>query len=285
MRELPSIPGRYIEIGEDALVSRKGETAAMKDTVARTGSEDQKPARSFIGCDAHRKYSVFVAMDEQGKTTAPLRVEHQRRELRNFLRHIPAGTAVAVEATGSWYWLVDEIEASGLIPHLAQPFAAKRMTGVGGKKTDSVDARCLATLLGNGTLPETGIPDSANRDLRNLMRTCLSLREYQTALKNRVVAAINAYGLRDPAEDADLFRGKGRVQFIGIQEPVAETYPRGGAPAMGPGGCPRAANRESGAATERRAEAGSRCPTAENVAGRGRRIERHDLFGDRGRDA
>ena len=47
---------------------------------------------------------------------------------------------MGVEATGSWYWLVDEIEAAGLVPHLAQPFAAKPMVGVGGKQTDSVDA-------------------------------------------------------------------------------------------------------------------------------------------------
>jgi transposase len=184
----------------------------MQDTVSRIESEN-RPIRSFVGCDAHRKYSVFVAMDEQGRTTAPLRVEHQQREFRNFLRHIPAGTDVAVEATGSWYWLVDEIEAAGLIPHLAQPFAAKRMAGVGGKKTDSVDARCLATLLRNGTLPETWIPGSANRDLRNLMRTRLAIREYQTAVKSRIIAAINSYGLRDPEEDLDLFRGKGRVQL------------------------------------------------------------------------
>ena len=52
-----------------------------------------------------------------------------------------AETEVGVEATGSWYWLVDEIEAAGLVPHLAQPFAAKPMVGVGGKQTDSVDAR------------------------------------------------------------------------------------------------------------------------------------------------
>lgn len=172
-----------------------------------------RPVRSFVGCDSHRKYSVFVAMDEQGGTTAPLRVGHERKGFRNFLRHIPAGTPVAVEATGSWYWLVDEMEAAGLIPHLAQPFAAKRMTGAGGKKTDSVDARCLATLLRNGTLPETWIPDSANRDLRNLLRTRLALREYQTAVKSRIIAAINSYGLRDPEEDLDLFRGKGRVQL------------------------------------------------------------------------
>jgi transposase len=152
-------------------------------------------------------------MDEQGHTTAPLRVEHARKDLRYFLRQVPAGTDVAVEATGSWYWRVDEIEAAGLVPHLAQPFAAKRMIGKGGKKTDSVDARCLATLLRNGTLPETWIPDSANRDLRNLIRTRLAMREYQSGIKNRIVAAINCYGLRDPEEDCDLFRGKGRVKL------------------------------------------------------------------------
>ena len=184
----------------------------MKDTVSRAAPR-QGPDRTFLGCDSHRKYSVFVGMDEQGRTSPPIRVEHELKELRLFLRHVPPGTDVAVEATGSWYWLVDEIEAAGLVPHLAQPFAAKRMIGMGGKKTDSVDARCLATLLRNGTLPETWIPDAANRDLRNLMRTRLAMREYQTSLKNRIVAAINAYGLRDPEDDADLFRGKGRVQL------------------------------------------------------------------------
>ena len=189
----------------------------MKHTLppspADRGTEERPAARCFLGCDSHRKYSVFVGMDEAGRTTAPVRVEHDRKEFRYFLRQIPAGTEVAVEATGSWYWLVDEIEAAGLIPHLAQPFAARRMVGVGGKKTDTVDARCLATLLRNGTLPETCIPDSARRDLRNLLRTRLALREYQTGVKNRVLAAINSYGLRDLEDDCDLFRGPGRVKL------------------------------------------------------------------------
>ena len=158
-------------------------------------------------------YSVFEGMDEGGNTTPPVRVKHERKDLRMFLRRLAAGTEVAVEATGSWYWLVDEIEAAGLTPHLAQPFAAKRMNGTGGKKTDSVDARCLAMLLRNGTLPETWIPDTANRDLRNLMRTRLAMREYQSGIKNRIVAAINCYGLRDQENDGDLFRDKGRVKL------------------------------------------------------------------------
>ena len=114
----------------------------MQDTVSRTAPAEGG-VRAFIGCDSHRKYSVFIAMDEQGRTSVPLRVEHELKQVRLFLRHLPPGTDVAVEATGSWYWLVDEIEAAGLVPHFAQPFAAKRMIGVGGKKTDSVDARSV----------------------------------------------------------------------------------------------------------------------------------------------
>lgn len=184
----------------------------MKETISRTAGSEQ-PGRLFMGCDAHRKYSVFVSIDEQGKMAAPIRVGHDRKELRTFLRRLQPGTDVAVEATGSWYWLVDEIEAAGLIPHLAQPFAAKRMLGPGSKKTDVVDARALATLLRNGTLPETWIPSTQLRDLRNLMRTRLAMREYQTCIKNRIVAAINRYGLRELDDNSDLFRGMGRVKL------------------------------------------------------------------------
>ena len=76
-----------------------------------------------------------------------------------------------------------------------------------------VDARALATLLRNGTLPETWIPSAELRDLRNLMRTRLALRQYQSGLKNRIVAAINRYGLREPEEDCDLFHHRGRMKL------------------------------------------------------------------------
>jgi len=126
-----------------------------------------------------------------------MRVEHDRPAFRRFLRGIQPGTAVALEATGSWYWLADEMEEARLLPHLAQPFAARRMLGAGAKKTDTVDARCLATLLRNGTLPETWIPPAELRELRNLVRSRLALREYQMCLKNRIVAACNRYGLHE----------------------------------------------------------------------------------------
>jgi len=38
----------------------------------------------FIGCDAHKKFSIFVAVDEKGKTSKPVRVEHTRDSLRAY---------------------------------------------------------------------------------------------------------------------------------------------------------------------------------------------------------
>jgi hypothetical protein len=64
-------------------------------------SKEEKPQEcSFLDCDAHRKYSVMVAVDEQERTSAPLRVEHDRKEPRSFLRRI-SGTGEPSGRPGS----------------------------------------------------------------------------------------------------------------------------------------------------------------------------------------
>src|SRR3974390_3205089 len=104
--------------------------------------------KQFIGCDVHKRYSVFVSMDETGKASRAVRVVHGTGELETYLRGLPAATPVAVETTGHWYWLLDEIEAAGLEPHLAHALAAKRMM-VGSNKTDKLDAKGPAPMLFN----------------------------------------------------------------------------------------------------------------------------------------
>ena len=68
----------------------------------------------YIGCDSHRRYSIFAVMNERGQASAPMRVEHDRGDVREFLRELPVGSQVAIESAGGWYWLVDEMEAAGL---------------------------------------------------------------------------------------------------------------------------------------------------------------------------
>jgi hypothetical protein len=45
----------------------------------------------FIGCDAHKKFSVFVAVNEKGYAGEALRVAHDRMLYREFLARLPAG--------------------------------------------------------------------------------------------------------------------------------------------------------------------------------------------------
>jgi hypothetical protein len=42
--------------------------------------------RHFIGCDAHKKYSLFVVVDEAGDRKLAERVNHDRESYRTFLR-------------------------------------------------------------------------------------------------------------------------------------------------------------------------------------------------------
>src|SRR6478736_5368575 len=123
----------------------------------------------FIGCDAHKKFSVFVAVNEKGQAGEALRVAHDRQLYREFLARLPAHSAIAVEASRNYSWLVDEMERAGHRPKLCNPLEAKRRMGLT-NKTDKLDARGLAILLRNGTLPEVWIPPSELRDQRELVR-------------------------------------------------------------------------------------------------------------------
>ena len=80
----------------------------------------------FIGCDAHKKFSVFVAVNEKGYVGEAFRVVHDRELYREFLARLPPHSSIAVEASGSYSWLVDEMERLGHRPRLCNPVEAKR---------------------------------------------------------------------------------------------------------------------------------------------------------------
>src|SRR6185436_10847953 len=151
--------------------------------------------RHFIGCDAHKKSSVFVAIDETGNVKPAVRVNHDRELYRGFLRGLPAGSEIAVETIGNWYWIVDEMEEAGHRPRLAHARKSKLMMGEI-DKTDKLDGRGLATLLRNGTLPEVWIASREVRDQRELLRLRMTLVGMEIRLKNRVHAILAKYAIQ-----------------------------------------------------------------------------------------
>jgi transposase len=165
----------------------------------------------FIGCDAHKKFSLFVTMDERGEYGRATRVGHQREVFRDFLTKLPAGSQIALETSGSYYWLVEEMERAGHRPQLAHALTAKRRME-GRHKTDERDARGLAMLLRNGTLPRVWIPPAELRDQRELLRLRMSLVRMKTQLKNRIQGVLLRYNVS--IEVSDLYGDQGRAEWI-----------------------------------------------------------------------
>lgn len=52
-------------------------------------------------------------MNEKGRAGEALRVAHDRELYQELLARLPAHSAIAVEASGSYSWLVDEVEWLG----------------------------------------------------------------------------------------------------------------------------------------------------------------------------
>jgi transposase len=98
-----------------------------------------------------------------------------------FLQGLERNIPVAVEASGGWYWFMDELEAAGMDARLVNPLEAKRRIG-GRNKTDKLDARGLG------------------------------LRSHTTVLKNRIHAALKR-GTLDSEPASDLFAKKQRLRL------------------------------------------------------------------------
>lgn len=174
--------------------------------------------KEYITLDAHKHYSFAAREEIQGGKVRHSRINHEPGCIRRFLADAEPGTTVAVEATGNWYWIVDEIETAGCTAALVHPRKAKVMLGCI-NKTDKLDADGMNRLQRVGTLPTVWIAPGGVRDLRELPRTRMFLTGERTALKNHILANLNKYGLAtcdfsDPFGKAALVEMRGKLPLL-----------------------------------------------------------------------
>jgi len=134
----------------------------------------------YIAFNCHKRYTYASVEDSTGKVIREARIEHGRGALKHFLEHHEKGSPVAVETVGNWYWIIDEVEAAGMLPQLVNARKAKLMMA-GVNKTDRLDCHGLNLPQRSGTLPTVWIPTADVSDLRDLPRTRMVLcRERMT---------------------------------------------------------------------------------------------------------
>ena len=163
----------------------------------------------IIAFDSHKRYTLASVETPEGRLVTEERINHRRGNIAGFLSKCQAGSAVAVETIGNWYWIVDEIEQAQMVPKLVHARKAKLMMGCI-NKTDKLDVRGLNRLQRAGTLPTVWIPPGDLRDKRELPRTRMVFAAERTRLKNRIHSVLAKYGLTDFGELSDIFGKSGR---------------------------------------------------------------------------
>jgi transposase len=173
----------------------------------------------YIAFDSHKRYTLASVEKLSGGQLCEMRVAHEPGRIQEFLSRWTAGSPVAVETVGNWYWIVDEIEKAGMLPRLVHARKAKLMMAMV-NKTDKLDARGLNRLQRTGTLPTVWIPSRELRDQRELPRTRMAFSRTRTRLKNRIHATLAKYAL-SVEQVTDLFGKKGRE----LLQPVLAQLP------------------------------------------------------------
>jgi transposase len=153
---------------------------------------------------------MFVTVDGSGKGISAERVEHDKELYRKYLCCLPTDSRIAIESVGNWYWMIEAMEKAGHQPILVNPKKAKLLMGHI-NKTDKLDARGLAMLNLNGSLPAVWIPPAELRDQRELSRMRMSLVEVRTKFKNRIHSTLSKYAITIDEEVTDIFGKKGRL--------------------------------------------------------------------------
>jgi len=165
----------------------------------------------IIGCDYHPSFQQIAFVDTETGELGERRLVH-REEAEQFygkLREQSVAVRVGMEASGHARWferLLRELQFELWIGNAAE-IRTKRVRK---QKTDRQDAQLLLRLMMEDRFPRIWVPDSENRDLRQLLWHRHRLVQMRTRVMNQLhVVALNE-GLR---RKKALWRPAGRKEL------------------------------------------------------------------------
>lgn len=172
-----------------------------------------------IGLDVHRDFCE-VAIFEDGRVTRHRRIAARPGPLIAFAQTLRPTDVVGLEATGNAVAVARLIDPFVARVAIANAAVTKRI-GAARAKTDQLDARTLARLLGTGFFPEVWVAEESTRLARRRMSRRSQLVRERTRLKNQIHAVLHR-NLAERPPASDLFGIKGLRWLDGVDLPVDE---------------------------------------------------------------
>jgi transposase len=172
------------------------------------------------GLDLSRKKVDVCLLSERGEQLAQLAVPPDADALRGLARRIEESyrepvCAVIESMTGARF-VHDTLEQAGWAVEIADAQKVKGLAPLA-CKTDTIDARVLATLSQRDLVPAIWLPDPRVREERELARFRLHLVKHKSALKCRVHSTLINFG--KPCPVTDLFGVEGRRLLARLRVP------------------------------------------------------------------
>jgi transposase len=160
--------------------------------------------------DVHKSILQACVFDAEGGELAEQRFPASGAALAEWaMRWEGKLSAVAVEATTGWRWVVACLQAHGFEVRLIDPGRASALQGRRGRpKTDRLDARWLALLLARELAPEAWIPPEEIQRLRDLTRLRKTLADERRRWAQRLHALLVQEGW--PCQRGRLLTEQGR---------------------------------------------------------------------------
>ena len=160
----------------------------------------------FVGIDLH-KYVSQLAVLRESRSPSQLRFANDVVTVERVLKKLPKGSKIALEAMGSWWWMVELAQKTGHEVFLSHPKQTKAIASAR-LKSDKVDALMLAKLLKADLLPTVWIPPENQRHVRELLTHRARLVRQRTAVINELRAV---YAKRNIDPQAKLQRAQPQV--------------------------------------------------------------------------
>jgi len=171
-----------------------------------------------VGIDLDKHSSQIAILTEDGEVVQQ-RLANDVTRLEEFFGDLPPHTPVAIEASGTWWWLVDLLERLGHDPILSHPKQTKAIAAAR-LKNDRVDAERLALLLRGDLLPTVWIPPAALREARELVRHRIQLVWVRGVIRNRLQAMLARRNLK-PASGQSWLTQRGQRELHRLPLPAA----------------------------------------------------------------
>lgn len=135
----------------------------------------------YAAIDLHSDNSYLAIIDGTDRRVFEKRLKNEIGMVLSALAPFQQGmTAVAVESTFNWYWLVDGLQDAGYTARLVNTSAVRQYEGLK-HSDDRHDAFWLAHLMRLGILPTGHIHPREHRALRDLLRKRMRLVQQRTA--------------------------------------------------------------------------------------------------------